>query len=73
MFAIISGVPVGLKRARVRVLRDWGLVGGDFLASGGGVAAFHRCVDGRVLRVYWRFGGERFLDVIGADGAVGIG
>ena len=53
-----------MKGARVRVLRDWGLVGGDFLASGGGVATFHQCVGRKVIRLYWRFASGRFFEAL---------
>ena len=69
----MSGVLVGLKRAQARVLRDWGLIGGDFSTLGGGVATFRQIAGGKILRLYWRFGGERFfLDVSRAGGDVGI-
>ena len=53
-----------MKGARVRVLRDWSLVGGGVAAAGGDVAAFRRFAGGKVLRWDWRFGGERFFETL---------
>ena len=62
-----------MKGARVRVLRDWGVVGGFFSASGGEVAALRRFAGGKVLRLDWRFGGEHFfVTLVGRAGLSGL-
>ena len=40
-----------MKGSRVWVLRDLGLVGGDFPVSGGEVAALRRFMGGKVIRL----------------------
>ena len=50
-----------MEGARVQVLRDRGLVGVFLLTSGGEVTALRRFVGGKVLRLHWKFYGERFF------------
>ena len=62
-----------MKGARVRVLRDRSLVDGCFLTLGGEVVSLRRFAGGKVLRLDWRFGGERFfVTLAGRAGLSGL-
>ena len=63
-----------LGRYQFQVLRDGGLIDGRVLTSGGDVAALHRFAGREVLRLDWRFCGERFfVALVGRVGKLALG
>ena len=54
-------------------LRERGVIGECFLTLGGEDASSRRFAGGKVLRLDWRFGGERFfVTLAGRAGLLGL-